>query len=983
MACRSVQPAILRLRTQTPPSTPQWALSAYFAGSSTAPSGARHIISLSSSRVPIRFTPLSKDSKGQDRDDKAMRRKNRKASKRASETPPPILSGTMVKGKEVRARSESEAIREQRFLLSQNLVRIRRRVLERNMTALNGFEQALAMVNGHPKFEVKYRTLIYNQLIELCAMAGKGKRTLELYLEMKKRGRHPDLSTYGTILNGLYDIHIDPLQSTAMMQSIDALYHEFDQLRQEALSAGGTKRMDRQSQGISLAARDRLDADEDETESESGPSNFASERMKVIHHIETDPCAVESVIAAYVRLMVKLGKQDVAWTVMSRMSDQWQVTRDGYPRLTRQVVGTWMYSYIMSSLNSPTEQNIEPSADPEKSKSREKNNLKVSEEQVAKVIAIWQKWRSMILQGAPSVLASYRTVWRRDEEEKARVASDWKRTLPSSRQLQDLVQLARGSRSPQLSDLALECLADFSSLPLPAGLGDKAGASRASLPREFLDPTHPLYMLSDFPLTRPASKPNSSSKAPIWAATMEDSSTDSPRRGFSVHVPQDGNTGRSQRHRLDDPAYDHSAKPMFLGFLLGELMHVVPLCTLPQASEVFGTVMMSVAEQELAKATPAQNKPLGYGGLYSRLSRQVATRNALHSHGYWGRALDSAASAVQAGKNPRHVIQRILDIITTMRRLYRRDLMSDPPDDQNYHCAMLHVSRQIGSGRVGPEQLQHQAKLGRWWLEDRVEASKTTAAGRHGWLPWVEFNGGTFAGTTLKCYHILSASERRMDRILERARTRLERTSKRQMAAGAASKATEAVEAGTAAKEAPETSEAVEMNESRKFVIDALKTWRSSLSARPEDKANPFSYMDDIPFPPHEMVLKPGPATSDPRSKEERMPNLERWTAIAKTFLVMLRVALDSGPKDPNVLPEDLVITLKAMQQRCRDFLAIVEPRDDPSSTTEQADAQERDQSEDIRGERRRADRSSQAPGARAVPFQHETRRREFQHRSS
>lgn len=838
-------------------------------------------------------------------------------------------------------------LRDQAFQLVEEIKQLRQEIFDGGKTAQNALVQATELVANYPIVAVRYRNVVFNLLIELTLLAGKGHVALDLCLAMKKRGRHPDFITYSTIFNGLCRIYIDPVSSTDLLQRIDALYFEFDTLRKEALLTPAAakpsgKHLSRKGQEQLLGSIGE-DIASDEMPNHQRLGDYAGARRVLVDVLRDDPACGEAVFSAYIRLMTKLGKDDIAWNVLSRFSASLEVNPDGYCRLTRQIVGTWMFSLVtreVSATDAPQQLGS------------------ISKERVQQVIEVWSKWRQLIFEGSRTIHLAYSSSL--NERDRDHVRQEWQRTLPKARQLQDLVQLAKISKSPDLSNLALDCLADFSSLPMPEGLGLREGEAKRNLPSEFLDPEHPLYMCDHFPL---ASAEHEEALVEQWLSDRAVATRGSPELN-DLELSQMKNHIAARLRRV----YDETNNPMYLGFLLGELMHMVPHATHPNASQVFKTILMNVAKEELA-TTQKFARSYEDDSLYVRINRQISVRTALHSQGYWSRALDSAAAWIGDSKQPaRTVIQSVYDIVATMRELYRYRLASDPPDDLTYHRAMLHVSKQFISDQVGRKQLRQQIQLARWWLADKLEVASTTATGRHGWLPWAEMNGSTFAGSAYKYYTMLLAAQKRaaafqqrVDRRRQKKASRRRDTGLEEAAEAAGQK--ESQEKTVGATEEEDISDAPSItNEPKDYVVSALRAWRETFVTRDLDRANPVNFIDEVPFPTTEMLDRPGPASLKSRGEKQIMPNKERWAQTAKTFLILLRIALDTGSQGADVLPAKDVQWMKAMRQRCKDILAVIEP-------AETGDVSPRPQRSKDRGQRLReasgrTSRGSPAPRA-------------------
>lgn len=245
-----------------------------------------------------------------------------------------------------------------------------------------------------------------------------------------------------------------------------------------------------------------------------------------------------------------------------------------------------------------------------------------------------------------------------------------------------------------------------------------------------------------------------------------------------------------------------------------------------------------------------------------------------------------------------------------------------------------------------------QAQVGQWWLEDRLEAAKTTSVGaKHGWMPWAETNGKLFAEAVRRVHAIVEGAERRAEQLSANDQER-RRRQREESERGRREEDDVARERGKEPRARIDTLFASARslsaplppgNEAKSIVLAGLRLWRSSLTPRSEDSHNPYRFLDEVPFPRREMLQHPAPATIDYRetslvhagqdargvgstareAKETRlvMPDIPAWQATAEHFDALLRIALDTGSQGKDVLPRDDVLWLKAMRDRVREFL--------------------------------------------------------------
>lgn len=836
-----------------------------------------------------------------------------KFGNKSSAKAPALVSGAS----DYRSALQSEAqyhqkIRKQTYLLSQKLVSLRNQALRRELTALNACEKATSLINAQPNYKVKHAIVLYNQLMELHLMAGKGQRTMELLVEMKKRGRHPNIKTYTTILNGFSYMHVDPKKSTALIGAIDALFHEFEQLRREALASINGQRKPLRDRDSRSSPRELSFVEDEDSIFAAEPSSigeFARSRKRLIEEIRSDPNAIDPVLAAYMRLMIKIGEGDLAWNVIHRLSTQWDPSPDGYPKLTRQTVGMWMSSNIVSSV--------------EKAEAKG-NTVNLTEKQSQQVFLVWNRWKGTLISGAESALARYRGT--SDAGERDRIVKDWQRTIPKARQLQDLTQMARVSGSTEMCDLALQLLADFSDLPMPSELAEKAAKARKSLPSQVFEPGNPFYMLASF----------SVAQRDLHAEEyFVNASWDIPNGTESqiTQLDRPARVGADRERRIkDSDRAERSTRSTYLGSLLGELMHVVPHCTLPGAPQVFKEIMTASARQELATVDRGHSTSSVPSGAYHCSDRSARGRNALYSLAYWGRALDSADAWIGGSRqNPRIAIESIMEILSTMRKLYRHGLMPDLPDERNYHRAMLQISRQISSGRVGNRELLQQVEVAHWWLSDCIEACRASSSlSQSGEMRWVELNGSIFARTAMSCYKILVASELRLAHFSNRQRRYLAKQQR-----GAESGGREVLIAQGDAVIAEEALDVARRGGAKHFVIYALHTWHKMYSARPNSRVDPSSVNEGIPFPPAHKFSASGTQSNDPDAKGDNATDTASWVEMIMNFLGLLRVALDTSDQGADVLPARDVQWMKAVRKRCHHALAVVEPQANNESSTQ------------------------------------------------
>lgn len=827
--------------------------------------------------------------------------------------------------------------REDVFLLSQDLFKLKRQVLRfdddrKGMSPLDAYSKASALIEEVAS-KVTMHTIIYNQIIDLAARAGKGQLVMDLWTDMKKRGVWPNVATFTTIFSGFYRNDIDPRKATSLVRRLDAIFAEFDSLREEALGGMPTpatpiaQRHRRRAKGSEEQAENGEDNDEERSDNRIGY------RRALIRKLREHPTDINAVLATYIRLMVKIDRPEAAWSILDRMSRSWDINSDGYPRMTKQVAGAWMNAIATTHSKLLTGDKELPPVEAER------------------VVTLWTRWREMIMGHADEVAEKYTTAF--SKQQKEAIVAEWRLAIPSSRQIVDVMELAAKSRSPRLCDVAMQALIDFTNLPLPESMEARRRLPQGPQSPQLRDPEHPLYMLCNFPVESPQADIDRN-KGRTDQERARRAKTSQWREEPEVWDHEAGWLAETQKLFTGSTNFEWSN--INLGWLLIHLQKAMHHSTMPDAEQVVYTILSSAAESSLA-ALPASVRekaaatPLGYGGLYNRINRRLLDRTCLTSHAAWGAALHG----VSLLPSPLSVVRSTRSTLVTMRRLYQCGLTPTPPDELHYKRAMMAVSRQaryVG----GQETLANQGQIGQWWLEDRLEAAKTTSVdARHGWMPWAETNGALFADAVRRVHAIVAGAERRAAALNKHDRARRDtrkqddvsrRLSSDEIIRSEGGEPRPRIETLFSSPSCSLSSPLPPGNEAKTLVVNALKLWRSSLTQKPEDAYNPYPYLDEVPFPKASMLADPAPAEANYRSttmsisqagaeargageKERKprfvMPDVQVWTKMARDFDALLRIALDTGSQGVQVLPREEVEWLKEMKVRVREFMDAVE----------------------------------------------------------
>lgn len=827
------------------------------------------------------------------------------------------------------------------------------RVEKGEQDATEAYNRATAMVEKE-HVAIRARRVTNSQLMGLALLAKKGNEALDLLVEYKKKGGEPDLANWVVLLNGFYDLDLQAERDTRLVQRIDSVFEEAERIRRAALCPVAPFRVASSEKG---PLQDIIDATADgsegfksrqDTPDESDENVFKPTHARLIHLVRDDPNLMDGVLANYVRLMYKIGRQDDAWSIMSRLSRDWAPNPDGYPHLSNRTVGFYMSAHLHRI------------ALPDQRDKRVGQGQEIiSQRDVERLIAILSDWRSLIQKKCRDIEHSYDGML--SEDRRMMLAAQWQATLPTGRQILDIVLLARASGSEQLSDLAVHYLSDFSDVPMPS----KLTSFRNSLPQSLQDPLHPLCALCNFPVTQ-------MDRESLRSLPKQRHEVDfTLERGFrdAAERPMVGQRALLIRAR------EGVVSNISMMKLFDELLYVVDQCTLDGAQDIFFEALTTTADRALAVADalrqqapndirtessssllkdgPEPGTDLQVfssadtrdGRMGSRLNRALGERTVLHKMILWSKILkidpDSGKHSNLPQRTPKETVRQVYRIIETMRELYIHQIVSDPPDELVYHRAMLIVTRALSQTKrdaprqahdsiCGSQEARMLVQIGRWWLEDRLDSARTTASGRHGWLPWAEINGAMFLSSTIHLYkrieHAATAAERqekRLKRLGERHGTETAEVSTRGKSPEAAEsrEETQNPSVGHDDEARPLRQEAVET------VRHALRLWFKAMTAQTSDQFNPVLYTGNLPFPSAEMLDNAGPARLNPRDRGTKMPQKKNWKAIATCLMSLIKLARQTVPGQ-KPLPLEETERLKALRQRCQEFVDTAFPEE-------------------------------------------------------